>query len=267
MLDLLLQLAWRFAPPRYTFNPDAGLVLRMTTNPIVFIHVGKCAGASVRTALLPILPRGHTLHEMHCYDANRRIAAAVDQDDGRIEHLICARDPVERFVSAFNWDKHNLYLRGYLAGTREGSGYARFATIDALARGLRSRDDAERQAATDLATSERLHMGMGQSWYTPLQVIERLPVERTTVIFSDAVRSGLLQFAGRCGCRRPGPTWAVPRENSNYRLAYPDHEAIFPTRLSQAEGSAIRDCITHDMGAYHALLARHSVPDSQPDVN
>lgn len=263
MLHFLNRLVGHRAPPRSTFNPDVERVLCMRTKPVVSIHVGKCAGSSVRTALLQILPRDHTLHEMHCYDANRRIATVLDKDDGRVDYLICARDPIDRFISAFNWDKHNLYFEGHLTGTQEGAGYDRFPTIHALAGGLRSRNEAERQAATDLATSERLHMGMGQNWYTPLEIIERLPRERTTVIYSHAATSGLLEFASAYDYRHPGPTRTLPRGKSTYKFTYPDHERISPTSLSQEHNSALRDCIAHDLRACHTLLTLPQRPGNR----
>jgi hypothetical protein len=252
---LLKPLLRRNAPSlKSTFNPSPEQVLSLNTKPILFIHVGKCAGTSIRDSLLNLIPTGFTLHEMHCRDANSRIAEIVENDDGEIEYVICTRDPVARFISAFNWDKHNMHFQGTLKGRKEGLAYDQFPTINAIVQGLQSYIVEERQLATVLATSKSLHMGMGQSWYTPLEVVERLPLARTSVIDAYAVKDGIIKLTQKLGCEPPDPTWTAPWEKSDYKLSYPDHEKEFPTSLSAKEETALQSCIEDDINVYRKLL-------------
>ena len=240
--------------PQWTFNPSPAQVMHMATRPILFIHVGKCAGTSIRDSLLNLIPNGITLHEMHCKDANERIAEVVKNDNSEIEYAICTRDPVARFISAFNWGKHNQYFRGSLNGKREGLGYDQFPTINALVKGLQSESLEERELAQALATSKTMHMGMGQSWYTPLEIVQRLPLARTSIIDARSPKDGVLKLANKLGCRTPESTWDVPWEKSDYKLSYPDHQKAFPTSLSEEERAVLSACIEADINVYRLLL-------------
>ena len=65
------------------------------------VHVGKCGGGTVRRAL-----QAANFHFGH-FHMRRPIARA------EARYVILVRDPVARFVSAFNWRKH-LYSTGVL---------------------------------------------------------------------------------------------------------------------------------------------------------
>lgn len=69
--------------------------------PIQFIHVGKCGGGTITRALRA---GGFRFEKIHM-----RMPEAIA--DGC--YLFVTRDPVARFVSAFNWRRH-LYLNGTL---------------------------------------------------------------------------------------------------------------------------------------------------------
>ena len=72
--------------------------------PFDLVHVGKCGGSTVASELRAANFRFEHFHM-------RRPMAAPG-----IRYLILARDPVARFVSAFNWRKH-LYSTGALPPT------------------------------------------------------------------------------------------------------------------------------------------------------
>jgi hypothetical protein len=244
----------RSAPSKRTFNPSLDQVVSTSERPILFIHVGKCAGTSIRNALLDVLPDGYVVHEMHCGDANRRILDVVENDNRRIQYVICARDPVARFVSAFNWGKHHSYLRGSLSGRPEGAAYERFRTIHGLVQGLQSDSLEQRELAINFARSTRLHMGMGQSWYTPLGLVHRLPPDRTSVIDSRSPREGVLNLLQKLGCPLPGSSWEVPWEKSDYKYHYPNHEDEFPAALSKEEKQVLGTFLQSDLDVYRFLL-------------
>lgn len=254
LYSIFRPLLGRSAPSKRTFNPGVDQVLRMSTRPILFIHVGKCAGTSIRDALLDVLPDGYTIHEMHCRDANRRILDVVENDNRRIQYVICARDPVARFVSAFNWCKHHSYLRGSLSDRPEGAAYERFRTIHGLVQGLQSESPEQRELAINLARSTRLHMGMGQSWYTPLELVHRLPPDRTSVIDSRSPREGVLKLLKKLGRPLPGSSWDVPWEKADYKYQYPNYEDEFSSVLSEEEKQVLSTCLQSDLDVYRFLL-------------
>jgi hypothetical protein len=240
--------------PKCTLNANPFRILGSKKRPILFIHVGKCAGTSIKTSLSELIFGNYIIHEMHCFDANQRIADVVENDAGQVEYLICTRNPITRFVSAFNWDKHSMYLSGMLTGTDEADAFSRFKTIHDLLHGLQSMDHAEMLSAATIATSEVLHMGMSQSWYTPTEIVERLPPSRTTIIDTQSIRSGILQFIRKLGCSPPAATWDAPKDNSDYKLWYPDPEKEFPTTLTAEEESFLGKCLMPDILVYQHLL-------------
>ena len=69
--------------------------------PFTLIHVGKCGGGSVLAALRTA---GYRVEHVH-------LQRPADEADCR--YVVLVRDPVARFVSAFNWRRH-LYLNGGL---------------------------------------------------------------------------------------------------------------------------------------------------------
>ena len=69
--------------------------------PFNFIHVGKCGGGTV---LSELRAKDYRFEYFH-------VRRPVVNPTGR--YMIVVRDPLERFVSAFNWRKH-LYIDGML---------------------------------------------------------------------------------------------------------------------------------------------------------
>ena len=71
------------------------------TTPFDLVHVGKCGGSTVASELKAANFRFVRFH------TQRPVARPETR------YVVLARDPVERFVSAFNWRKH-LYINGTL---------------------------------------------------------------------------------------------------------------------------------------------------------
>ena len=127
------------------------------------IHVGKCGGSTIRAEL------SRNGFEFRCYHLERPIA----QPDAR--YVVVVRDPVARFISAFNWRK-SLYLSGRLP-PREADNDAValrhrvereflfiYKNVNALAEQLGS--ERERGvSSTSLLMTLIGHVSQGFSWY------------------------------------------------------------------------------------------------------
>jgi hypothetical protein len=236
---------------RIEFNPDPEVVLSTTTDSIVFIHVGKCAGESIMHALRRRLPDDLTMWEMHVYDADRRIRRIVEAAPENITYLVAKRDPVARYISAYNWDKHNLFLKGTLKGTKWEDFYRRFPTVEALVSGLSASDPCEREMATEF--SRFGHMGMGQAWYTPPDVLDRLPRDRTHCLDTATLRRDLLGVLDALGHPVTDPDWQPPALKSGFADAYENAADLFPTYLSEGNRVTLAGHIADDIGIYRTL--------------
>ena len=145
---------------------------------LVFVHVGKCAGSSVSTALALSGVRFSHIHGVSQQPLVRDLVANPD-----VYFLISTRDPIRRFVSAFNWDLHDKRERRGLSGLRHSY----------------------------------LHIHLGISWYVPLDVAQRLPAERTSVLRVEHLDRDFASFCVKYGLPRPSRFFPLPREKANYR--------------------------------------------------
>lgn len=97
-------------------------------------------------------------------------------------------------------------------------------------------------------------MGMGQSWYTPLELVRRLPPDRTSVIDSRSPREGVLKLLKKLGCPLPGASWEVPWEKADYKYHYPNHEDEFPAAWPKEEKQVLGAFLQSDLDVYRFLL-------------
>lgn len=72
-------------------------------NDIIFIHIGKCGGTTIKNSIKKILSlKSPPFPFVHLKQIK------YNEDD---LYIICIRNPIRRFVSAYNWRKHLLNLR------------------------------------------------------------------------------------------------------------------------------------------------------------
>lgn len=232
---------------RVRVNADP-MDIRSDPNPkIVLIHVGKCAGETVKRTLLAKLPSSHRVYEMHCADANERIRICLDLDIERAHYVICTRDPVSRFVSAYNWDKHNLHASGRLAGKKYGGYFEEFSSVEYLVESLVATDAERRSRAQDF--SRFGHMGMGQSWYTPLPVLALLPMDCTYLCDMSSLRDDLNRILIAIGGQTLAQDEDLANDKADYKLRYP--KGYFSSDLSDRA----RDTLTDELREDYQVLA------------
>jgi hypothetical protein len=239
------------SPKRFFFNADLNVILEGKGPRIVFVHVGKCAGESILKTLGAILPLEIPIFEMHCYDANHRIRDVAASENEDVIFLIAKREPVARFVSAFNWDKYNLYLSGKLKGKPAEIWYDTMPTINDLAAGLRCEDPDLRLMAERF--SQFAHMHMGQSWYTPDEVLDMLPRERTFVTDIASLKADLGRLFHCLDIKISPSEWEVPRTKDDYGRKFSNPASLFPRDLSDADRNVIRARISKDIECYERL--------------
>jgi Sulfotransferase family len=236
---------------RTFFNPTIEQMLACKTRKILFVHVGKCAGESIVSALAGAIGNGFTLFEMHVANANHAINIAMRDHAEEFIFLIAKRDPLQRFVSAFNWDKHNLFLRGNLKDTQFALWFEAFPTAEILGKSLSSEYPEICEAAKKF--SMFAHMGMGQSWYTPMNLLQNIPNHNIHVVDMNSLQKDIENFISKqlkYNLQRP---LTIPHTKGDYRQSYTDGKLIFPNELSDQAAINLRERLREDYKVYDWL--------------
>lgn len=153
--------------------------LRYRSDNLKFIHVGKCGGTSI---MHHFLASGIDIDEHH-------MSKPIIGD--RVWYFIWIRDPLSRFVSAFNHAKsitdfdcssldpenltiancpapqkiHNRMTKGYAFDPEYDALVAHFSTANALAESLSSSNRAQARRARDLMQRPQEHIYKGIGWH------------------------------------------------------------------------------------------------------
>lgn len=218
---------------------------------IVFIHVGKCAGGSAILSLNNALSNDFTMFEMHVYDSNRIIREVVNKDPEDAFYLILTRDPISRFISSFNWDKHNTFLRVANPGVHVRRWFEEFPSVNSLACSL-SDPDVEK-ADRALEFTQYGHMGMGPAWYTPLDLLPCLPRNRTFVCETENFSDDLQRFASAVDPDLQGQQIQVFQDKSDFTAEYDKPDEIFSKTLADEGRRNLRILLNEDVRVWNAL--------------
>ena len=162
---------------------------------ICIIHVGKCAGETVVRTLKQAFPQlRQRIIEYHLFDSNLLIKQLLElsKKNKNIEIVFCTRNPLERWVSSFNWDFYTYKLnRLYYCPAYILDLFDNYNSVKKLARGIYN---GEKEAFI-LSKSKHFifgHMAMGQSWYLPKSLIESFQEIQMHVIRTENIRQDLL---------------------------------------------------------------------------
>jgi hypothetical protein len=192
--------------------------------PVHLIHVGKCAGESVITTLRPSV-RNLVVH--HVFDANLKIATRVYQRNPQDIFLVLTRDPLARFVSAFEWDLYHKSVGNAgieIQRPHWRPVYAAFRTANDLAEALSSPDRERRTMAEWTMRESKLHVALDLGWYVPPVIAAELPTGRSYLIRTERLAQDLAFFQTAFGV----PVTAPAISKAGYRAALP------PDRLTAA---------------------------------
>jgi hypothetical protein len=163
---------------------------------IIHIHVGKCAGGTINSVCHRA---GFSIRELHCSPANSQLLAELASDCGDNIYLMSVRDPVSRFVSAFNFDKYEKIVVQNSSNELWREVYQKFSSVNHLVESLLSTESSHRDIAWRAVRESFLHMHMGISWYLPVSVLDRIPVDRFNVVRTEFIQSDLSNFLSRFG--------------------------------------------------------------------
>lgn len=182
----------------------------MTLN---FVHVGKCAGTSIETALqqMEIEYEGY-----HCFDANVRLKARLDSSNDDF-YLVTVRDPIKRFISAFYWDLYEKRIINDEVGPKGSwkSIFEAFATPNDLAESLSSSDRVLADLANHAVKESFLHMHLTLSWYLSVDLAKRLTSSNAFVVRAEHADSDFAGFTKTVLGRTF--TGQLMREKSDYK--------------------------------------------------
>lgn len=163
----------------------------MSKKRLIHIHVGKCAGTSINMVLnknkIPF-------EQLHCNDADISLKKLLSENDDRNIYLISARDPIKRFVSAFNWDKYEKIICAKRENSLWNKIYQEFSSVNDLVEAF-LKDDKDRKNLAEVACkSSKLHINLGLSWYIPISVVSLLPRSRTYLVRTESFYDDLAYF-------------------------------------------------------------------------
>ncbi|MBK5941813.1 hypothetical protein CCR96_21695 [Halochromatium roseum] len=124
-------------------------------------------------------------------------------DEGENLYIIGVRDPVKRFVSAFNWDKYEKFICHRNIGKQLPLLWAEifneFNSVNELVESLLARQSRRRTLAWKAITESKLHVQLGLAWYLPAEVLEILPMDRVSIVRQEYFDKDLGFFLNNIG--------------------------------------------------------------------
>ena len=237
-----------------------GLAAAATTNPVLFVHVGKTCGGSA----VAYLRRAVNVTEVHLRPVKR-------EEVERASHIIVSvRDPTERVVSAFEWHRpggdrtygrcfhRKRDVERYGNSCADDELYKCAATADAFADLVASRNATDRCARVAKAflapdAGARLlgeplhfarlsHINRGFTFYLREQALDRLKGKRVWVVEASA-------------CERDARAFLAGLSLHQDRT-FPAAHRPGPHALSYRRRAAIMDALAHEYRTLQSLAKR-----------
>ena len=237
-----------------------GLAAAATTNPVLFVHVGKTCGGSA----VAYLRRAVNVTEVHLRPVKR-------EEVERASHIIVSvRDPTERVVSAFEWHRpggdrtygrcfhRKRDVERYGNSCADDELYKCAATADAFADLVASRNATDRCARVAKAflapdAGARLlgeplhfarlsHINRGFAFYLGEQALDRLKGKRVWVVEASACERDSRAFLAGLSLDQGG--------------TFPTAHRQGPHALSYRRRAAIMDALAHEYRALQSLAKR-----------
>ena len=164
---------------------------------IQFVHVGKCAGSSIRCALDEL---DINCKEFHCNDANVALSSQLKANTSSY-YLVSVRDPIKRFISAFYWDYYEKRILNDLYGPNDfwKKIYEVFTSPNELAESLTSQDFFLKEMAQNYIYNSHLHAHYTLSWYFSVDNVKFLNNENCHVVRTERADEDFLTFLKKIG--------------------------------------------------------------------
>ncbi|QNJ02038.1 hypothetical protein [Synechococcus sp. PROS-U-1] len=229
---------------------------------ICVIHVGKCAGESVLDSLRKSFPKESTcIIEYHVFDANIILKNIINKfaDHENIHWIILNRDPIKRWISAFNWDQHLYHLNQYFYCHKLASKHlARYKSCLELARGISERHNE----ALQLSRFHHLafgHMAMGQAWYLTEDLINKMSPTRTSLICTEQIgidfELSIKKITSQFSFLKASKAKIVHTKNM-YQRRYKSNTFKIPSDFSAKEAANLREHLSSDYNIQASLKER-----------
>tara|TARA_B100000674_G_scaffold495616_1_gene523517 strand:- start:138 stop:2564 length:2427 start_codon:yes stop_codon:yes gene_type:complete len=250
------------------FNPTdlaAGAADTKKKMILCVIHTGKCAGESIIKTLQACTdPQETRICEFHVFDADIAINQALKttKDSNQIHWIVLTRDPLTRWISAFNWDQHIFFFNTHLFGHKSYKKlFHQYKNARQLVRGLMR----DQQSAFTLSRYEHLACGqmhMGQAWYLKERSIDDLPRNRTSIIrtehidkdFEKCIVSIKKQFQNN----KINSNIKVEHTKNAYHLRYPAFTFTKKIDLKPQEVRFLKNFLFQDYMLHEFLIKHHS---------
>jgi len=210
------------------------------------VHVGKCAGESVQSALNQhkLFPKEH-----HCGQSNVEIANAVLAEDPSNFFIVLVRDPVQRFVSAFEWDLWEKILLPETPPRNEQWRriYETFESANDLAEALTAKEANVRSVATMAMRSSGLHMQMDLGWYLPPHIARHLTAANALAVRMDNLANDFANLVEKLG-KTAIPDFKLPVSKNDYKAKLPQER-----RATTLSGLAVSNICDYSIASYQTM--------------
>jgi len=159
------------------------------------IHIGKCAGSSINKVLNK---NGFRFEEYHCFDADKEISNLLEKPRADDYFVISLRDPIKRFISAFNWEVYEKVIGDKPLMPKWKAVFDTFGSVNELAESLS--ENNENSALANYAIFEsKLHLHLGIAWYLKPEQVRLLPKDRTVVVRTERFKEDMQSLAIKLG--------------------------------------------------------------------
>jgi hypothetical protein len=244
----------KFNPLLSTLKQSAGKRI------ILFVHTGKCAGESILEGMARIFGAKVLIYEYHVFDANERLLEALNYFHGNKPELasivVATRDPLSRWVSSYNWDLHNLFLS---KNKQPPEGFSAYPDVNMLANGIMNCESLA------MRFGKFGHMGMGVSWYLPIDVHSLLDPQRTFILRTEQLDSDFHVFVNRycnqCGLQirsMDDRIDALSRTKHDFQSSYPENTFQRFDYSNTEVTDAMHKYLRHDIAANRSLIKTFS---------
>ena len=178
--------------------------------------------------------------------------------DPTVHWILLTRDPVDRWVSSFNWDYHTFGANSFFYCHPIVSSYFnKFGNCSDLITGLQQGDED----AHVFSSFHHLvfgHMAMGQAWYLSEEIIQEMDPQKTSVIRTENIQQDfqncITKIMAQSPHLKPVNQTPVIYTKNNYQRRYSPGTFVNARDLNQDQISQLRDFLHSDALIHRSLI-------------
>ncbi|MCK5537011.1 MAG: sulfotransferase family 2 domain-containing protein, partial [Bacteroidales bacterium] len=180
---------------------------------IYHIHIGKCAGGSFNKTLMR---KRIKFQQGHCGNSNIEIKERILNQNPDDYFVITLRDPIDRFVSSFNFDKYEKTIERKCKNALWSKIYEEFNSVNELVEAFLSENIKRQSLAFRTVFNSNLHIHMGLSWYLDFETILKLPLDRTSIIRTEYFNADFKKFSDKLGLEISQEDFVFDKSSSGF---------------------------------------------------